>query len=317
MTIGDETTVNAKIYEKFSSAKSRFIGEIIIANPDLEVTAERNWFVDSPDLEEAVKNIKEKVVKLYNIAEEDSSLGVGMRKKIDDLDKINKQIKNEETNKNVGKVEELTAKKDKLENSIRQKSQKLNFKIKSYKDNKSGLNQEETLKFKILKETKAYLAGKSNNIIAKKENLKEERKSPVPEILKTLITKRIIAPVFEKHVLGKNLKDTTDNIFSIIETALKEKLNKGKHDRIEFDDLIKDFFSEFEPPPDDVVKYHDSIKLYSDIKSFLLFMHRFFRNPTIHTISSAEENTAKNIIRILIMGDFALQLINSWSEKIK
>ncbi|MHB1547034.1 MAG: ATP-binding protein [bacterium] len=311
MTVGDKTTISAKINEKFSSAKSRFIGEIIVADFNLKILTERNWFVESPELNNLIAGVKKEIAELYNLASDDSSLGVGFKKKIADLNKIDEQIKLETNNKNQGLVEKLRLTKARSEETISKKEKELTAKINKLK-NKDQLNQLEKIRLQLFESTKKSLSKKIG--IADNKDTKKERKSPIPEILKTLITERIIDSRFKEHVLGKNLKDTTNNVFTIIETALKEKLGYKENIKKNISDLVSNFLRKFEPSDDDKKKYTDSADLYSDTKNFLSFIHRYFRNPAAHTILD-DIDTDRNIIRVLIIGDFALQLINSWVEK--
>lgn len=307
MTVGDKKTVSEKFEARYSP---RFIGEIIILDCNLQINTERNWFIYSKGLEEIKKEIKNRLYKLFGIADFDSSYGIGLKKKKDKVKKIEDGIKKERNSKNQGIVEELNKEKDKILQAIERKEEQAKRFSETLKNKKE---QESFLKIQILENNKYYI--NDHNVKNKNKQDAKERKSPFPEIIKTFITEKIIDPRFTEHIKGKNMKDTTNNIFTIIENAIRNKLEIDENKKIEFDELISNFLNNYELNFDNnSVDKKELGKINGNFKSFLMFTHKIFRNPSAHTLMS-DKNTDRNILQVLLIGDFILQFIESYAKK--
>lgn len=293
----------------------RFIGEIVVINLDLQLNTQRSWFVETPLYSEFRRKIEPVLRKLYDIANFDSRLGNGLLRKYEVLKTTRQKIIDEKSKGNTFNVSVLTSKAKDREGEIKKKFAELNDKVSKLDDVKSENsfkfynNALRTIAERVLAEVPREKIGQNNETL---EIAKKEWNSSA--FVRSLLEKYIVSNELVEVTNHKNSKDTLNNVFTLIESRLKEKLgiNTNRQKDADFWNLVRRFSDDFQIPA-----FVDPIdrKSYSDAFSrFMTGAYGIFRNPSSHTFIEHYKDERYNI-QFLILGDIMLSLIESWQKK--
>jgi hypothetical protein len=129
--------------------------------------------------------------------------------------------------------------------------------------------------------------------------------------VKSLLERYVVSPDFIEITNHKNSKDTLNNVFTLLETRLKEKLefNVNLQKNADFWNLIKRFTDTYHLPP--FVDPADTISYKDAFVRFITGAYGVFRNPSSHTFIEHYKDERYNI-QFLVLGDILLGLIESW-----
>jgi hypothetical protein len=111
----------------------------------------------------------------------------------------------------------------------------------------------------------------------------------------------------------KNMKDTTNNVFTLLETEMKAKLGIPEKRYVEFKALLTRFMKlcrDKDEPTDTKQKS----RYYEAFKNLMWSLHIVLRNPSAHTFMK-DKDTDRNIMQVLLIGEFALKWLDAWSLK--
>ena len=308
MVVGDSTVVKSRFKVEVSP---RFLGEIVFLSPSLQINTERNWFVETKELEETVKLAKEFLGKLDYDAEFDTKYGNGLVRALEQQPKIEEKLKKAKKEKNYGTVQELERKKENLERRVEEKVTQAKSMIQNSEKN-TGQNADphEQLRTEIIRKTLREITEKKGEDKSRddEKDIQKERRNPIPELVKTIVMRYVdeeLAPRIKK----KNFKDTSQNAYSFIEDLLREKLgiNATPYSSGKYYDLVEKFLQEYEPPFD--LEEKDEKNFTSSLEFILRGSHFFFRNPSSHTNKLDEMDDPRFILQSVFVADFLVYLI--------
>ncbi len=292
----------------------RFIGEIIITGLDLELNTQRSWFVESTQYSEFMNKIKPVLKKLYEIASFDSKLGNGLLRKYSSLEQIREELREERKKGNKFNVSLLDTKARHIEAEIGEKLAELKAKVSKIEEDDSE-NQfkfyNEALQSISKKVFEEIPIEKVEQKIETLQNIDKEWNSSA--FVRSLLERYIVSDELVEVTSHKNSKDTLNNVFTLIETKLKEKLgfNVNLQKDAKFWSMVAKFTDEYKPPlfvdPNDKSAYTDAFV------RFMTGAYGVFRNPSSHTFIEHYKDERYNI-QFLILGDILLSLIETWQK---
>ncbi len=313
LTVGDETIVQAQFHAKYSP---RFYGEIILLDDRIEINTSRDWFVASDYLQYFVKNTQSLLNELFGIADFDSKVAVGIVNLAKSNIKLEKLVEND-TNKNkIGLAVQNSEK-------IKDNKEKIYQKIELAKEFKEKANngeidlQDPTNKMKLELvnraldsiEVKSYLKEPTSAI--KTGVVKSSRRNAWPKIVITFLKQNIVDPNLAKRIGGGDIKDTTDRVFTFIEQKLKQMLQKQEEEHVEWKTLLTEFKASFNPPD---LKGFSLEKYMEAFHGIINGAHTIFRNKSNHTFMD-DMQEPRNVIEIIVIGDFIVRWLDQWSKK--
>lgn len=292
----------------------RYIGEIVVMDLNLDLNTQRSWFVETPIYLEFEKRVKPVLNQLYSIANFDSMLGNGLIRKYKSLELTRKKLEDERIKGNTFNIRILETKVERLEEQIDKGIDELNNKI--FKLDSSSIELEKSDGFS--KQIMIVLADKVLKEVPNKElHLKpeigqaKEKKWNSSAFVKSLLERYVISESLAEITSHKNSKDTLNNIFTLLETKLKEKLefNENRQKDADFWTLTKRFTEIYDIPP-----FIDQADKNSYTDAFIRFFtgaYGVFRNQSSHTFIKHYKDERYNI-QFLMLGELLLNLIESW-----
>lgn len=292
----------------------RYIGEIVIMNLDLDLNTQRSWFVESPVYLELEKRLKLVLNQLYSIASFDSKLGNGLIRKYKSLEKTRKNLKEEQSKGNTYNINLLNTKAERLELEIDKKIVELKEKISKLDPDTDETEKKYGLSMQIMKvlADRVFKEVPDKGLYLKVEDKQsKDKKWNSSAFVKSLLERYVVSPDFIEITNHKNSKDTLNNVFTLLETRLKEKLefNVNLQKNADFWNLIKRFTDTYHLPP--FVDPADTISYKDAFVRFITGAYGVFRNPSSHTFIEHYKDERYNI-QFLVLGDILLGLIESW-----
>jgi hypothetical protein len=312
MTVGDDSVLVSKFNVKDTK---RYVGEIVAMNDALQLNTERSWFLDSPALDEFLKLVSAELNRLYDIANFDSKLGNGLKKKLSKLGELRNKHAEELRIGNSYNANILEREIEKLQRTVKLKEMDL-------ENTKKELSKEVTRgDIDPYSQVKLFLANSISNDL---ENMKAVPEVPIEIVkekkewnssayIRTVLEKYIVDARLRDVVLHKNSKDTLVNTFTLIEDILKQKSNWERNSKIEDIGKLIDRFFQFNVPPDHIPENLFK-RYYNDFKNYIVSVFGLFRNPAVHTFLEHFDNDRSNL-QFLLMGDLILAMIESWRPK--
>lgn len=308
MSVGDKTVITSRFHSKDSK---RYIGEIVVKDFTLQLNTERNWFLDSLSLDTFVDSISKELNKLYDIANFDSKLGNGLRNKISKLQDLNKRYSDElrrGNSFNARMIElDINNLKPKIEERVKEfqtVGRKLETDLKNEQDPYSALKAD------LINSIGPALID-INAIKREKEVSKPTRKPwDATSYVRTVLENYVVDKRLREVAAQKNSKDTLTNLFTLIDTTLKERAGINRTLPVgREEDLINAFFRKNRPPEYVPQKLWEDY--YKDFKNYVLSLYGLFRNEAVHTFIEHFDNDRNNL-QFLLMGDLLLEIIDSW-----
>ena len=311
MTIGDSTVVLSRFHAKDSR---RFLGEIVIAKDSgLKINTERSWFIDSNVLDELREEGKSALLELHRLAELDTKLGNGLVRQIAKVKEYPAAIKKAEDDEAYGEAERLRFKFAQLESKIKEKVEERATVIEKLKE------ETKTAPPSVAKETYKFLTNPSISsaigaAIPKPTKIepREQKRRNNDAYIRTMLHHYIIDRRLSEETEGKNMKDTTNNVFTVLDNEMKKKVGmpETQHD---FDNLISAFMRAC-ADKNEPIDPTDKTNYYQAFKQFMSSLHFVLRNPSAHTLMK-DKDTERNRIQVLLIGDYALCWIDDWKPK--
>lgn len=293
----------------------RYIGEIVVTGLDLELNTQRSWFMDSPLYSEFKNKMVPILKKLYDLAEFDSKIGNGLLRKYEQLESKKKALESEKSKGNEFNVSILNTKIMNLEGEIEKKRTELKDRVSKLEN---GSDKNEFVFYD--KALKAIATRVLNELPQRELDVKIET---VPKTDKKWNSSAFVRSLLEKYVVDselvkvashKNSKDTLNNVFTLIESKLKEKLEVGNNRRkdAEFWKMVKLFVETYDAPT--FVDEKDRSSYSEAFTNFMTGAYGIFRNPSSHTFIDHYKDERYNT-QFLILGDILVSLIESWMKK--
>ena len=310
LTIGDESYVESHFNSK---PLPRFVGEIIVLDDKMEVNTSRDWFVSSPNLDEFVEEAHRVLNKFYDVANFDSAKGQILVNIEDDIEKQSRLKSDYEKKKNFGGEmkarEQIQKDQDKLGKKV---AKAQDFKNKFDKGEIDTNDQYNKMKMELIQRSLNDQRVDSFIKSAPNPPATKNRKNPWPKIVNTFIKSNIIDQSLAKKLYEKNdVKDVANNLFTYIEQKLKKLLGKDEHQNLLWKDLVNKFTNTYNPPE---LKGFDRDKYIQAFKGIMLDMYTIIRDPSAHTFME-DMNNPRNILEILLIGDFMVRWVDQWERK--
>ncbi len=312
LTVGDESCVESRFHAKYSS---RFYGEIVVLDDQIEINTSRDWFVDGPALGAFVEGTKNALNELYSVANFDSTKGVALMNLIEARDRAVKAGAESKKKGNWGVMSQKTATVQDLTRKIERKLDALKrFKKDADKGKIDTTSPSERLKLELAKRTLSSPQVRglwaSRSTVA--EEPRKDRKSPFPQIVRTFLTDEVIDPALSSRIGTKgDIKDTTDRAFTFVEQRLKTKVGRKEHDHVEWKTLVAEFKSKYRPADLKGAKPEDYIQAFDGI---INGFHVVLRNPSNHSFLD-EMNDPRSIMQVILIADFLVHWLDQWVAK--
>ena len=307
MAVGDKTVVTSRFDAKDDG---RYLGEIVVLKScDLRINTERSWFTDSDELARLVENGKGVLQELHSLANTDSNIGNGVIRLVKRQTELNANIKKEEAKGNRGRVEELKEEHNEVSEKIEKKLEQRQLKIAELK---------EAVKTDSSPVKKAVYALLSSQPILKvltpaKEEPKERRKRDNLQYIRTSLNNYVVDRRLAAVTQKKNMKDTTNNVFTLLESVMKAKLGIPESTLLDFKILLTQFMDRCRDSKEPIEAGQKSSH-YEAFRNLMSSLHTVLRNPSAHTFMK-DKDTDRNIMQVLLIGDFALNWLDCWSLK--
>ncbi len=310
MTVGDKTVISSKFGSKETK---RYIGEIVVKDYSLQLNTERNWFIESPSLEIFIKRVKKELDQLYEVANFDSKLGHGLQNKIYKLEELEKKYSDELSKGNNYNARVIESKINNIGPKLEERINELENTIKKFDSNKKEDDPYAELKRNLINTIRPTV-----DEFKKEEKLEDKKVIEKPKwdparYIRSILEKYVVDKRITEVAAKKNSKDTLTNIFTLIDTVLKEKSGLDKNTKLEREEDLINAFYEKNRPPDYVPKEYWE-RYHKDFKSYILSLYGLFRNEAVHTFIEHFDNDRNNL-QFLLMGDLLLEMINSWIPK--
>ncbi|WP_298277095.1 ATP-binding protein [Ferroplasma sp.] len=310
LTIGDESYLVSRFNSK---PLPRFVGEIIVLDDKIEVNTSRDWFVSSPNLDDFVSKASKVLYKFYDVSNFDSSVGKRMVNLAQDMEKQEKMISEYDKKRNVGAKFKAEEKKEGDQDKLLKKATKAeDYMIKFTKGKIDKNDQYNKLKAELVK--RALEDQKVNSIInsPSKPPVAKSKKNPWPKIVKTFIETNVIDTALAERIYEKkDAKDLTNNAFTFIEQKLKKLLGKGEQENIPWNDLLKEFKSNYKPPD---LKGFDEERYMQAFNGIMNGMYTILRHSSGHSFMD-DMNDQRTILEIMLIADFIVRWIDQWQPK--
>jgi Histidine kinase-, DNA gyrase B-, and HSP90-like ATPase len=308
MTVGDNSVVSFRFDAKDSG---RYLGEFVVSRSEgLSINTERSWFSDSDQLDEMVKRGKEVFQQLHSIANADTSYGKGLVRKQEKAIALTTRIDEKIESRDFGEAGRLKEQQEKLLKTINNKmTQRLEALKELQKVAPKDSSPIEKAKLDILsrQELKPISLGPAKPLPP------EEKKHNNEQHIMTMLGNYIIDPKIAEVASGKTMKDTTNNVFTLIEVEMRRKLGIPEKKFVEFPQLLAQFKTRFKDKnePTDTAGRRRHEEAFDGLMNSTHFL---LRNPSAHTLMKDMDNS-RNICQVLLMGDFILQWLDQWEPR--
>ena len=310
LTIGDESYLLSHFGSK---SLPRFVGEIIVLDDKIEINTSRDWFVSSPNLDDFVSKVSKVLYKFYDVSNFDSSVGKRIVNLAQDMEKQEKMISEYDKKKNVGAKFKAEEKKEDDQDKLLKKAIKGEDYLTKFTNGKIDKNdQYNKLKAELVK--RALEDQEVDSIIKSpsKPPVAKSKKNPWPKIVKTFIETNVTDTALAERIYEKkDTKDITNNAFTFIEQKLKNLLGKGEQENILWNDLLKEFKSNYKPPD---LKSFDEGRYMQAFDGIMKGMYTILRDLSAHSFMD-DMNDQRTILEIMLIADFIVRWIDQWQPK--
>ncbi len=310
LTIGDESYVVSHFNSK---PLPRFVGEIVVLDDKIEINTSRDWFVSSQNLDTFVEEAHKVLNKFYDVANFDSAIGKRILNLANGIIKQKELESESKKNKNFGDkmkaMEKIQDDQNKLKNKIKKAGE---FQTKFDNGKIADNDQYNKLKMELVQRVITNPGVDSIIKSTPTQPVTKNRKNPWPKIVNTFIESNIIDQSLAEKLYEKNdVKDVANNLFTYIEQKLKKLLGKDEQQYLLWKDMVNEFTNTYNPPD---LKGFDRSRYIQAFKGIMLGMYTIIRDPSGHTFME-DMNNPRNILEILLIGDFMVRWVDQWERK--